>query len=409
MKRKLLTQIKNEWRDNIWMILELAIVSVVLCLICAVFYSNVRDYFLPRGFEYDDVYTLTLNTLSKDSPYYSAPAEEDEDPYRDDLLGLVGRLRENPNVADVAVHSNAVPYNYNFNGQQIYRLDIRDTIGYTGNSRYGTPEIVEVMGFESLTGKTSAQLREALERGELLISDNEAYTEVGADPADLVGKQVIFNGDSSRTYRVADMIRKVRRNDYENTWGGTIIIPMDSPWGNVVIKVHPDHAMRFKDDFRNNPQLRRQRNVYLTNLTALSDTRESCQRQQDTQLHIMSCLIIFLMVTIFLGLLGTFWFRIQQRVGEIALRKVCGATRSEVFRRVISEGLLLLMLSALLMSAIIWPLSKVITDFLYCSRLNLLVYQLVALGLVAIGIVISLWYPARKAMRIEPAIALKSE
>ena len=47
----------------------------------------------------------------------------------------------------------------------------------------------------------------------------------------------------------------------------------------------------------------------------------------------------FLLLNIFLGLLGTFWFRTQQRRSEIALHKVHGASDMSIFTRLISEGL----------------------------------------------------------------------
>lgn len=411
MKRKLLTQIKNEWRDNIWMILELTIVTGVLCLIGTFFYLSVKDYFLPRGFDYENVFTLKLNTVAAESPYYAAPAEGEVDPYQTDLAAILERLKQNPNVQAAAIHQNGTPYNYSFSGTQLWRFDIKDTIGYMGNIRSATPDYVEVMGIESLTGKTTEQLKEILSQGELLVSNNEYSEEQGAKVMDLIGKQVIMGGDSTHLYRVADVVRKVRRNDYEDSWAGTIIQPLQGSyaWGSVVLKVRPDHAMRFKEDFRNNPELRRQRNVYLTDLTSLSDTRESCQRHISTQTHTLVCLMLFLLVTIFLGLLGTFWFRIQQRVGEIALRKVCGATRKDVFRRILAEGMILMLFATALISAILWPLSGVITGYFYCSRTVLLVFEAIAVGLVTIGIIASLWYPARKAMAIEPAIALKTE
>lgn len=52
----------------------------------------------------------------------------------------------------------------------------------------------------------------------------------------------------------------------------------------------------------------------------------------------------FLLLNIFLGLLGTFWFRTQQRRSEIALHKAHGASDMSIFVRLISEGLLLLLL-----------------------------------------------------------------
>lgn len=52
-------------------------------------------------------------------------------------------------------------------------------------------------------------------------------------------------------------------------------------------------------------------------------------------------------MNIFLGVIGTFWFRTQQRRGEVALRMAMGANRKNIFYRLITEGLLLLSMSAL--------------------------------------------------------------
>ena len=52
--------------------------------------------------------------------------------------------------------------------------------------------------------------------------------------------------------------------------------------------------------------------------------------------------VLFLLVNVFLGLIGTFWFRTRRRRSEIALRMAMGSTRGGVFRLLIGEGLLLL-------------------------------------------------------------------
>lgn len=38
-----------------------------------------------------------------------------------------------------------------------------------------------------------------------------------------------------------------------------------------------------------------------------------------------------------------------------------------------------------------------------------LIIEMIAFALVALGILLSLWYPARKAMSVEPAIAIKDQ
>ena len=51
-------------------------------------------------------------------------------------------------------------------------------------------------------------------------------------------------------------------------------------------------------------------------------------------------------MNIFLGVIGTFWFRTQQRRREVALRMAMGSSRQGVFLRLMSEGILLLTLAA---------------------------------------------------------------
>ena len=52
MNKKLFTQIKNEWRSNLWLVTELLLVSVVLC------------YNEPRGFDISHCYLVQMVRLT---------------------------------------------------------------------------------------------------------------------------------------------------------------------------------------------------------------------------------------------------------------------------------------------------------------------------------------------------------
>lgn len=412
MKRALLKQMRKEWRDNVWLIIELTIVIIAIWVICAVLYAYIQGLFVPKGFNPDDVYTLTNNSVPKASDDY-IDGLENEDYYADFNI-LLNNLRKNPNVEEVAVHWNGLPYNYNYSGQWIAMFDEPDTIGYTGNVRTVTPEYIKVMGITSMTGATPEQLTEMLRKGEVLISDDDMdVEETGMDEYSLKGKRIAFGKDSTRVYRVGDIIQKVRRTDYEISWRGCILRPMDEKkvWGPVAIRVKPGKGKAFEEDFRNDVSLRKLRNVYFSDLKSLDYIKEACQRSVEVDLRLYTVMVGFLLMTVFLGLLGTFWFRMQQRVSEIAIRKVVGAKRGEVFRRILSEGMILLAVAAILASAIIWPFIFFTSEFINLGYSNTLVFviELITIFLVAIGIVLSLWWPAKKAMAIEPAIAIKDE
>ena len=49
MQKKLFTQIRNEWRGNVWLALELLVVSVVMWYIIDMLYCRAATYLEPRG------------------------------------------------------------------------------------------------------------------------------------------------------------------------------------------------------------------------------------------------------------------------------------------------------------------------------------------------------------------------
>lgn len=413
MKRNLLKQIRNEWKDNVWLVIELAVVGFSIWALVFFIYAYTKGLFDPRGFDPDDVYSITVKWINEDSPEYLAYGEDSDQNQYTDRLDLLKRLRENPYVEYAAIHSNGLPYNYNFLGTNLSVLNKEDSITYMGNQRKVSADMAAILRYESLTGLTTAELVEALNRGEILISDDQVYSQNGRNPLDLKGEQVIIGGDSTKVFKVADVIRCVRRSDYEPAFRGTIVVPLqeEKRWtSSIAVRVKPGMGKKFEESFKEDKNLRRQRNVYLTDLTSLDDIREGCQRSMDVKVRMYYVVISFLLVTIFLGLLGTFWFRMQQRVSEIAIRKVSGATRRQIFTRIISEGMILLVLALIIASLVGWPL--VLNDVFGDMGIKWYVYliiECVMAVIVAVGIVLSLWYPARKAMNLEPAIAIKTE
>lgn len=406
MKRHILTQIKNDWRENVWFVIELMVVFLVVWAMLSILYMVNKGLMLPRGFDPENVYVANTNWVPSDSPHHIATDQGDSL----DLGDLVSRIAENEHVESAAVASS-IPYNFNYDGRMIFLADEADSIGYLGNVRSCTPDFVNVLQIKSRTGSTREQLKEMLTRGEILISDNAEYSASGADPFELKGKKVIFGNDSTHTYRVGDVIEKVRRNDYEDSYAGSIIMAElpNELYGDVIIRIKPGHEAAFINDFDNKAELRGQRNIYLTDLLPMSTLRASNQRSIVIANRTMILIICFMLLTVFLGLLGSFWFRMQQRVGEIAIRKVCGATRRDVFRRVITEGMILLLIAVVPASACVWPFATDLREMTEESLWVLVVTELIALAIVAAGVAVSLWYPARRAMSVEPAVAIKAE
>ena len=58
-------------------------------------------------------------------------------------------------------------------------------------------------------------------------------------------------------------------------------------------------------------------------------------------------IVVFFVFNVFIGLMGTFWFRTRHRRSEIALRMAMGSSRGRIRWQLLGEGLLLLALASI--------------------------------------------------------------
>lgn len=417
----------KEWRDNLWIILGLTIVSLAIWLFCSALFSTVRYTFLPMGFDESDVFVVDVNTLDPSSSGYVDFGEETEERNKDDMRTLLTMIRDNGNVEAAGFALNGTPYNFSGINSGIYiKGDEPDSIGFRGNFRYYSPEVVKVLRLRSLTGKGSGWLYEKLMEGEMFVSPDPEY-----DPSllgkmnewgwplgyraaeDMVGKNVNEYGDSITSYHVADMVELVRRSEFDPPGGGGVIIPIDESHlddiDDILIRVKPGRADKFREEFESSPELMMRRNVFLGNLILLSEKSKTVDRQSVLDVRLYLTLIGFFLIILFLGLFGTFWFRIQQRISEIAIRRVFGARRKDIFSRIIAEGMLLLIGATIIAGIIGWILLKKTELIEGFSTQELIWFEIATAVIVAVGIILSVIYPAWKAMQIQPAIAVRNE
>ena len=417
MQKKLLTQIRNEWRSNLWLALELLVVSVVMWYITDLLYCRVATYLEPRGFDTSHCYLLTMRELTDDSPDYRPYASYEE--VKADILELVERLRRRPGVEAVSLSQNSYPYNGS-NGSD--RISYDTLVSPDAIRRLVTPDFMRVFRYQGARGETPEQLAEVLERGEFLASEN-LFLNKHFDINRLAGKDGFhLFGDTTMSFRLGAVLQDVRYCDYEEGRFcrsfaynlerlGAGYINTDN---ELCLRVTPqedhDFMARLKADSEG--QLR-VGNIYLSDVRSFADIRRSYQQGYSNQLRNYLVGMGFLMLNIFLGLLGTFWFRTQQRRGEIALHKVHGATSRAVFSRLVGEGMLLLL--------IVTPLALLVDYVLASAELNawrggttleagrLLACAAASFVLIALMITVGICIPARKAMRVQPAEALHDE
>lgn len=413
MKRSLLFQMRHEWRNNIWMIIELTVVSVIIWFLFSSVLALFNSFMEYRGYETDDLYMADIKVVDKESSLYE-PYDSLHSPKTDVEL-LVAHLKSNPNVEVVGVGRNIVTYNYNYYGNKL----CLDSLEYHGNVRTVTPDVIRAYRLAAPDGTTTEQLAKVIERGDVIITTTDFdryYPEVVAKRREFVGNDVFFNGDSARVRHVAAISYPLRRTDYEPS-NGVIFTPLEAdqiPF-EMIIRVAHGRDREFKESITTSDK--RMGNVYLSKIRPFSEKRDEAHKDINILIRSYLICVVFLLIVIFLGFLGTFWFRTQERVDEIAVRIVNGASRRDIFRRFIGEGMLLLGLSTL----IVIPIELLVVHYEVLSGImgtvhevtlkSVQIYQSMVLTTVLLIVLIlaGIWFPARRAMNVNPAEALKDQ
>jgi len=110
-----------------------------------------------------------------------------------------------------------------------------------------------------------------------------------------------------------------------------------------------------------------------------------------------------------IGLYGVISRSVTQRTNEIGIRMALGATLSNIMTLVVSEGMVLAAAGVVLGIAISCAATRVLATFLYgITPTDAVSFVVASISLLLFALLAS-YLPARKATRIDPAVALRAE
>ncbi|HYL72624.1 MAG TPA: ABC transporter permease [Bryobacteraceae bacterium] len=135
-------------------------------------------------------------------------------------------------------------------------------------------------------------------------------------------------------------------------------------------------------------------------------TSVSAPRFRTTLLGIFAVSALLLSI---IGLYGVMTYSVNQRIPEIGIRVTLGAQRSEIVGLVLGQGLRLALIGIALGIGGAFGLSRILAGFLFgVGATDALTYVAVA-GLLLLVAMLACYIPARRAMQVDPMIALRYE
>lgn len=406
-----------EWKANTWLAVELLVVSVVIWVLIDQLYVQQHRINEDTGFDISNTFLVSVEMINSNSPEFD-PAMNTDSLNAEYKREMIERLRRRPEVEAVGLSINSYPYNGSNSGNKLrYVAADGDTLGCSVVSRLVSPDYFKVFRYEGINGETPEQLAALVEKNRdvILVSSNVFGDDF--DINEIAGKEIeIYNGGYTPV-RVGAILKPIKYSEYDNVSNSTSIVSIldnDQWYNEITVRVKEGMAKDFIENLMADSESQfRVGNFYISNVASFDRISKTFTlgRRQATRNKFM--VMSFLLVNVFLGLLGTFWFRTRQRFSEIALMKVTGATARSVFATQVGEGLLLLLL--------VTPVAAVVD-------INMAVMELNAYGdtgylewprmiaciatvfvIMAVMIVCGVALPARRAMHVDPAEALHDE
>lgn len=443
-----------ERKSNAWILAELIIVFSILWFCSGFIYEKGKKYFEPVGFDIKHSYLLEFG-LKKGITNDNKGGQET---LAQDGQTIFERIKKHPEV-EVACFSlgNAYPYSTSYTTRQY----LKDTISYVASVRNISPEFFDVFRIKFQKGKTFDS-NEILSEKQVIISpdrknrfyDNdilstEYLSDKKPDPNEPLPQkrpetkeewaQIKFIEDR---YPVAGIINKMKRGDFEN-YERIVFSPLKSQklsdiaggWTFISIRVKEHADKDFPAKFMKEKKEQLKVGPFeLTGVKPFNEIRKEYIKMTGDQedIETVSVIIVFLLINVFLGIVGTFRFRTNARRGEIGLRCALGSGKNKIRQLLLGETFFMLLLASIpgtiiaINVQLTGILSKLGISFLteqeYSSAfikraagsdtsvLQLIVFSyLITFVMMLIIIWLGTWYPAKKASEVQPAEALHYE
>lgn len=415
--------IYNQRKLNIFIFLELLLAS---CLLWAISDSLLVDVYTqrqPMGVDVESVYSFHLSVadeaMSSDSLNYRKTAE--------DFLQLVENVRQCPEVEAASVSRSAIPYTWSSNWSYLIAASDMTTPSDLCQMFYIMPEYFQVLRIQTPEGRPVYD--EAVRNpGEFILSQTLAEKLFpGVSAVGREAKYGNFGGESEIPRKIASVTAPRRKTDFERAEPVYYVLWrsdkefLDLCENNSFLPTAFDLLVRMRPNFqpsamadflqKNSARLSSD-NIYVSSYTPLNKYKTDMLKGRIDNQKKKTVLVVFMLVNIFFGIIGTFWLRTQSRRAEIGLRAALGASKQSLQLQLYLEGLVLLALTIPL--TLIFIGNMLLADLPDTYRLDYTWWRFVfpVIGsyvLLSAMILVGISFPARKIARMNPAETLHYE
>ena len=274
---------------------------------------------------------------------------------------------------------------------------------------FATPGYLETMGIPLLRGR-DLQWTDVKSSPHILLV-NEAFVRQLVPSGDPLGRRVTELLGPTDPWEIAGVIGDVHTQGLDRAPAPQMVIPLQQ-YPVATLRLAARSAGRYAMQLL--PALRSElltvdKDVPLSSPRALPEIVNASLGARRFQMTLLSIFAAIALTLAALGIYGVTAYSVTQRAREIGIRMALGAAPARVLQMVLGSGIRLSLLGVAIGMVAALPATRALGTLVYrVSTTDPL--TLLATGTLLVGAAaLASWVPARRAVRLDPAISLRSE
>lgn len=273
--------------------------------------------------------------------------------------------------------------------------------------RVATPDYFRAMGIATLRGRVFTTQDNANSPPVIVV--NEAFARAAFPNDDPIGK--FISSWQAPKLQIVGVVGNVRHVRLEATPNPEVYIPlgqMSWPSMFVAIRIENSQPMSLL------PAVQQavwsvDKGVALAEVRTMEDLLAKSLGSRKFTTWLLGIFAGVAMVLAAIGLFGVMSYSVVQRAREIGVRMALGARRIDIFNLVVREGMVLTAIGLGLGIPAAFGLTRLIAGLLYEISPTDAVTFIVVSSFFCLVALFACWWPAHRASRVDPIVALRAE
>ncbi|APP79345.1 ABC transporter permease [Xanthomonas hortorum] len=354
----------------------------------------------PSGLAENELVTISISGIGEDD---NANALTETD---------LAALRSIPGVKFASAVSQ-IPF-----GQSIWITGLKltadqDISTIDVNSYNGDAQTLDAMGLKLVQGRRFTESEFSWNSETTADSPSVILTKSAADKMfpgqSALGKSIYIGPTPSKVVGIVERLARVLDYGGDSSYDDSMLSPIKVSYkdgGMYLLRTDP---ARRQEVLRQAVAVleKNSSNRIIKSPTTVEEMRNDYYRQDRSMAWLLVTMSIALLIVTALGIVGLASFWVQQRTKQIGIRRALGATRGQILRYFQIENFLLASIGIVLGMLMAYSINLWLMARYELPRLPLIYLPIGAVTLWALGQIAVFW-PARRAALVPPAVATRS-